>query len=619
DYYETAIENLTSKLTIVSKDMLKKVQAARKSGVLDISKYGLTEIPQEVFEILTMQSPRTPAVQLKEFIANDNSIIKIDENVGNTFLDLEVLNIRHNVLRKLPASLCKLQHLTRLSLADNKLTNESLSMICSLASLIDVDLQKNRFDGEIPKSFLQLSDLVYLNLSNNEFSSVATDAFAGLTELRKLDLKSNKLKKFPFESIENSRLAELDLSSNKLHGSLISIKRIARFSDLRVLNAGHNQIEVVSDYAIILPALEVLNLTYNNLTSLGLLLLCTPSLDTLVLARNKMAAMPDGVYDLANLRHLDVSFNLLTELDPELGLIATLQELKWDGNRIVEKALMPLDIKMLKTRLRGRYNKLKLAEEGTTASSDQLNSSEELMELLAQKRNTREQIMKSQVLDLSNRGFSGASLPKDVVMQYGRGGRFTSSTSKTTTSTTDINLSRNELTTIPDAIMEFSCACEMNNLRVLDLSFNALGERAFVSAITLCSLEELSVANNTISSLYMLAANFQLPKLMKLDASFNKIEQIPPSLVRSFPALEELNMHENKLTDISADAFKGLEKIDLSNNSIGYLPPELSKIKTIVELKVQGNTFKTPRWQVVEKGTDALMEWLHLRLPENAD
>ncbi|KAK9369976.1 hypothetical protein V1509DRAFT_618129 [Lipomyces kononenkoae] len=616
DYYQRVIDAVD--LSGASKVVHRRIQGAIQTGTLQLSDLGLGSVPDEVYELLQNRQEKRECqfdsitkAELTVFVAAHNSIGRLDERFADVLSQLVSIDLRANGFRKIPPSMSKLHSLTMLNLSANKLTNESLSVLFTIRSLVDLDIRSNRFDGEVPSSLCNLVSLEILNVDSNEFSSIAPSAFNGLCKLQRLSAKSNKLRRFPFDSIEASPIVELDLSYNKLSGSLISIDRISRFSELRVLNASHNQIKVVSDFAIMLPYLEILDLNSNIVVSLGMLLLCTPSLIQLHISRNMIPVLPEGIMELRNLKLLDISYNLFTNLDSRLGLIDSLETLRWNGNKVGERALAAMNTNEVKMRLRARYeNEISEGRHDQDAPDDDA-PDDEFLEMAVRKRLATSQ-SKSKQLDLSGREYSEVSFPDRVVEQYMPGHYYRYGSD----AITELHLQRNEFSTIPDTIMSFAFA---DVLRSLNLSHNNLGEDAFKYSVALPSLLDINLSCNLISSLIMFVANFKLQNLQKLDLSFNKIRHVPLSLVVSFPTLEELNLHENKVSEIDAQAFKGLEKIDLSNNSIRYLPPELGKIKTIVKLKVHGNTFKTPRWQIVQKGTDALMEWLRQRLPEDAD
>ncbi|KAK9456703.1 hypothetical protein V1511DRAFT_495066 [Dipodascopsis uninucleata] len=605
----------------LSNSILKRIKSSKNNNQLDLSSLGLTEFPLEVYEILQDDSQ----INIEKITAADNAISLIDDDFAREFPQLKVLDLNHNILRKLPLTFDSFYHITSLDLSSNKLTNTGLKPVFSLTTLIDLNLQANKLDGELPADISNLTALEKLDLSANEFISISGESLVPLGRLKRLNLKSNRLRSFPFEAIERSSIYELNLSYNRLSGSLISINRMSRFANLKVLKASHNMIKIISDFAIILPSLEYLNLDSNCIVSLGMFLLCTPSLISLQIARNMIPTLPDGLDELKNLRTLDVSMNALTKLDPKIGFMEALESLKWEGNKFGERKLAAMSIVQVKKQLRERYEqeqkakklsskrdiKQKLDEDSMQYDenekvADSSGSEVSLTDLQISRRMKRVRI-KPMVLDLSGREYS--VIPDYIREQYASGNYMSYSGE----GLTELHMQRNNFSTVPQEIMAFAFS---DSLKSVNLSHNNLDIEAFAIPITLQSLQEFNVSCNSIVSLDMLIKNYDLPRLTKLNLSFNRIANVPNSLVKKFPMLEELNLHENKVTEISASSFKGLEKIDLSNNSIGYLPPDLAKIKTIVELKVQGNIFKTPRWQVVEKGTDAILDWLRLRIPE---
>ena len=56
--------------------------------------------------------------------------------------------------------------------------------------------------------------------------------------------------------------------------------------------------------------------------------------------------------------------------------------------------------------------------------------------------------------------------------------------------------------------------------------------------------------------------------------------------------------------------------LDLENNNIGRLPPELSMIPNLRTLLVMGNTFKIPRADVLAKGSAEIIAWLKNKVPQ---
>ncbi|GKA08766.1 receptor-like protein 12 [Tanacetum coccineum] len=190
----------------------------------------------------------------------------------------------------IPSSLFSLPNVQQIHLSNNNfnglLPNFSNSSIPLLKSL---DLSSNKLEGEIPGSYFKLGQISRLLLSSNNLSGVieAKDLH-GLSNLTTLDLSFNKfsiltstnvslmsylpkffslklascnLRKFP--NLRNqSRLISLDLSANKIQGSIPSyIWRVGNGS-LSYMNLSHNQLTSLEE-----PYTLPVNLTFLDLHS----------------------------------------------------------------------------------------------------------------------------------------------------------------------------------------------------------------------------------------------------------------------------------------------------------------------------------------------------------------
>jgi len=126
------------------------------------------------------------------------------------------------------------------------------------------------------------------------------------------------------------------------------------------------------------------------------------------------------------------------------------------------------------------------------------------------------------------------------------------------------------------------------------------------------------------------------PSLVTLNISHNAITNAsltPEALSNlilasnSHKGLRHLRLRGNKITELDgfsklAESFKGnrqvpewkLEELDIRDNEIGKLPPELGLLPLDVFL-VDGNMFRAPQRRVWEReGTKGLLSWLRGRL-----
>ena len=133
-----------------------------------------------------------------------------------------------------------------------------------------------------------------------------------------------------------------------------------------------------------------------------------------------------------------------------------------------------------------------------------------------------------------------------------------------------------------------------------------------VAALT--GLATLNVRNNKLSALPQeLAA---LKGLTDVVISLNRFADFPPVLY-GMPSLTTIVATDNQIFGIDAQAIqklRGLSCLDLTNNSINKVPPELALLPELKSLKLEGNCFKIPRPAILAKGTPALLEYLQGRL-----
>nr|KYP56029.1 putative receptor protein kinase TMK1 [Cajanus cajan] len=122
------------------------------------------------------------------------------------------------------------------------LTGTLPSDLNSLSQLHSLSLQDNALSGTIP-SLANLSALQTVYLNRNNFSAVSAAAFAGLTALQTLSLGSNPslaLWTFPADLASSTNLAELDLATASLTGSLPDI--FDKFVSLQNLRLSYNNL-----------------------------------------------------------------------------------------------------------------------------------------------------------------------------------------------------------------------------------------------------------------------------------------------------------------------------------------------------------------------------------------
>jgi Leucine-rich repeat (LRR) protein len=167
---------------------------------------------------------------------------------------------------------------------------------------------------------------------------------------------------------------------------------------------------------------------------------------------------------------------------------------------------------------------------------------------------------------------------------------------------------KNNFTAIPREIFAFSAS-----LQDLDMSFNRLAELPAEVGL-LRALTSIDLRNNQLRHLPIDLAS--LGCLTEVIISMNRFSAFP-DVFYAMPGLLSIIASDNQIMGVDADAMLGLQKLnclDLTNNDINKVPPELGLLPAIKSLKLEGNSFKIPRPAILAKGTPAILEYLRDRI-----
>lgn len=129
------------------------------------------------------------------------------------------------------------------------------------------------------------------------------------------------------------------------------------------------------------------------------------------------------------------------------------------------------------------------------------------------------------------------------------------------------------------------------------------------------NLQFINISNNKLSSLPN-EINL-LTNLREICLNCNKFDAIPTCLF-ACEKLETLLISDNQIKEIDVEGLGRLTKLtilDLGNNNIATVPPELGNLRNIRSLTLDGNAFRVPRPQVLVKGTESIMAYLRDRIP----
>ena len=83
--------------------------------------------------------------------------------------------------------------------------------------------------------------------------------------------------------------------------------------------------------------------------------------------------------------------------------------------------------------------------------------------------------------------------------------------------------------------------------------------------------------------------------------------------------LETILIANNQVATIEVEQLARLPKLailDLQNNAIQTVPPQLGNVTQLRQVQLEGNLFRVPRAAVLVQGTAALMAYLRDRIPK---
>ncbi|KAM9849382.1 leucine-rich repeat-containing protein 40 [Aulostomus maculatus] len=568
------------------------LKAARKSGQLNLSGRGLTEVPQSVYR-LNIDTPEEAKQEvsfgassdrwweqtdLTKLLLSSNQLTQLSDDIS-LLPALSILDLHDNQLSRLPAAVGALQELQQLRLSHNQLGSLPVE-VCTLRNLRSLTLQQNLLE-KLPEELGQLDNLIELDLSNNQLNSLPS-SLGRLTCLQKLHLCHNKLSCLPDSLALLKSVKLLDCSNNQLTDIPASLSGMLALEQLYLR---HNKLRLLPQLPA--PVLQELYVGNNQIEQLEAHQLTSlTAISLLELRDNKIKTLPEQITVLSTLTRLDLTNNDITTLPPSLSLLPDLKMLLLEGNplRGIRRDLLMKGTNELLKYLRGRIKEeTGGAVEGSTA-----------MTLPSQAKVNMHNIKTLKSLDYSEKQVD--NVPDEL---------FDAAADQAVTT---VNFSRNQLTSIPARLAEIH-----SSLSDLNLSFNRL-----TCCSDICKLQQLAhldLRNNLLTDFPSEMSS--LVKLRSIALNYNRLKSFPEVLYQMV-SLETVLLGNNQVGEVDpARLIKlvHLSTLDLSNNDLLSIPPELGLCSSLRCLSLEGNPFRTPRAAIVAKGTDAVLEYLRSRIP----
>jgi internalin A len=146
----------------------------------------------------------------------------------------------------------------------------------------------------------------------------------------------------------------------------------------------------------------------------------------------------------------------------------------------------------------------------------------------------------------------------------------------------------------------------MNNNDIFGRLVKKQGTELDISDLQITS-ESIQENIEKISPYYLL--------LEKLDIGENRLISLPPE-IGQFVSLRILNISNNKLQclPVQIGELTNLETLNLSNNGLNSLPPEISRLKKLENLYLEGNPLSLMPPEILKQGTRAILLYLQEQL-----
>ncbi|XP_045829707.1 receptor like protein 22-like [Trifolium pratense] len=433
-------------------------------------------------------------------------------------------------------SMSNLTHLTYLDLSQNDLSGAIPNSMSNLTRLTYLDLSHNDLSGAIPSSLFTLPSLEMISLEDNQFSKL--DEFFNVSSsiLKILDLSTNYLSgPFPISIFQLKSLSHLDLSFNKFNGSL-HLDKFFELKNLNFLDISYNKLFLKGNPINVEPSLFraiILRLASCNLKTFPSFLMNQSTLVFLDLSNNQIqGVLPNWIWKLQSLKKLNISHNLLTELEGPLTNLTYILIVDLHNNKL--KGPIPVFLKYA-TYLDYSMNKF-----SSTIPQDIGNY-----------------VSFTNFISLSNNNFHG-SIPSSLC-QASR--------------LQLLDLSFNNISgSIPSCLMTMT-----ETLKVLNLRGNSLQGPIPYKFPASCSLQTLNLHGNLLhGSVPMSLAHCS--KLEVLDIGTNQIVGQFPCFLQNIPTLKVLILRHNKFHGTlgcskAKNPWKMIQIVDIAfNNFSGKLP-----------------------------------------------
>lgn len=605
-YLDLTFNNYTNSPTLTEMKALESlnvshnnINIAKLSNGYDLE--SLIEIDFSFNEIDTIDSTDGEFVykKLKKLWLSNNFLTDLPDAIFNNLSDLEYLDLSYNWITTVTlTAFVGLKELKVLKLSHNKIYDLNYSLFC-LNSLRELHLDDNKIVSILVRDFEKLSNLKILNLRKNLIQSFDKNVFNNLTLVTEIDLSDNLLTaidKGTFSTTVN--LQSINLSNNKLTEipiRLFQAKNISFFS----IEKNNLQGSLKRGTFDGLQLNTKLDISYQNISTIeDYAFFGLDNLIELLLNNNKIHTLSNKSFKtLLKLVHLDLSFNLITQIDFDKEHLLSLRSLIFHNNHITQIKKDNFEHLQILQFLDLSKNNISSIESQSFQTLQNVNS------LLIDKNPLNENI--------GINTFEGLSEVPKLELSYTLLNVITNASFYGMINLNDLNISHSKV-----CELQYNTFSNTGKIEVLDLSYNMI-KYFSVNVTDLTNLKMLLLNNNQMTVLYsntfkgmsalnkiILSNNFIISvdndtfknqaNLHYLDLSNNTNIKLNFSVINDMKLLETLVL-SNSISNITFEDFDDLplSMLEISNSNIQNIGKlHLSKLKKIQSLCLSKNNVK---------------------------
>ena len=415
--------------------------------------------------------------------------------------------------------------------------------ISQLTNLQTISLENNNIT-ELPAEISELQNITQLRLNDNKFQKFPV-SITKLKKLKILRIYNNQLTNLPLEIGNLKNLILLYIWNNQITVIPPEIGELQELIDFRLHN---NQTKAIPEEIGNLQNLVYLSLGYNNISTLPAGIWKLKKLKFLWLYGNELTELPEELANLDGLIELDAGDNKITALPKTIGQLQELKILDLENNNLTE---LPQEIAQLQT-----LNEINLQNNKITTLPIAMRDMDGLQYVYTKDNDF------SEAEQQKNKKMFGDEI---ITQQPKIAKNNDKNTNKTINNKPKMGYLRDTLDYLPDDIEKYTNLVSINLIGKYIIDWNTV-------------MEKLS----------------KLPKLTEIKVEYYEFTDILEKYQKLVTGISYTN-HNNYcgIPEIILQQ-KQLIFLDLSNNKLTSLPPEIGNLTKLTYLNLSNNELRLP-------------------------